>query len=1798
MLAKDLILEVKERISHMKNFTRWVLLASIAVAVSAVVFTFGPVASSQSSRKGERSKVNPKTTERRGLENYDIRVRRADEAETAVAPKKGATTTLSIDTQKPAVATQRQREAAAAVQQSMRTAEQQLAARLPNLKVNYNETLRVPEIVKVDGAGVLASAASESRESTLRTFVSENAALYGLSRAQAAQLVRFSDYENPAGNLAFVELEQQINGIPVFQGYVRGVLTKEGQLVRTVSLIAPGLNASTLSTTPKLNPAEAVAAGIQSINLKVDGSLNVLDSAADGHSHLVSRGPLTEDTKASLMYFPVVPGHAVLAYAMTLWEPVDAYYVFVDANTGQLLWRKNISQDQQQPYTYNVYDNDSPTPADPVRSSLISPTNTTSTEPQAPGISRTDLTRISESPFDNLGWIPDTAGPNAPTTGNNVDAGLDIAAPNGIDAGGRATATNYIFKFDYRPQGSTDPVGSTSTSDPNFRFGVVTNLFFTTNRYHDMIYNYGFTEAARNFQQDNFGRGGLGGDPVRAEAQDSSGTNNANFQTPADGQLPRMQMYLFTSGGGRDGSLDHEIVWHELTHGTSNRLHANGSGLNSDTAGGMGEGWSDFYALSMLQQLTPDGDDGQRLYGTGAYATANYYRTIRRFPYAVKAAVAANGKPHNPLTFADTDPAQINVNDAAFPVSPGQANEVHNLGEVWCTALVEMRGKLIAKLGFANGTNRTLQIVTDGMKLDPANPTMLDGRDSILAADCAGFTGFDELDIWEAFRIRGMGFRAATSGIHVTENFESPNLRLENVSAAEVAGSGNGNGVIDPGETVRLTIPLTNILCAHNADNTTATISPGGGSANYGTVTPGATETRTIDYTVPATTACGAAIPVTITVNSTLGPINYTYYLNIGQPSALQTFENFDSVPAPLLPAGWTTQRTGAGMPWVTSTVNPDTPPNDAFTTNPTNAGVSELISPVFPVNTGLARLSFRNLYNLEDGFDGMSLQIKIGSAAFQDIIAAGGSFVSGGYNGETNDGGAWTGLSAGTTASPAYITSVVNLPPSANGQNVQLKWRVVGDANTIAPGQSGARIDTIRIATTADNCTPFGVNNVSISGRVTDGNGVGVGGIQVTLSGSTSATRTTAADGSYSFINLVQGGTYTVAPTSPNYEYTPPSRTYTNLNFDVTDANFTAILAASISGRVTTDNGAQGIDGITITLTGTESRTTVTAGGGFYSFPNLTRGGNYTVTPSGGQNNTFTPPSRTYNNVQGPITGADFVAVENLACNAIGSPVSGQIAAGDPTQAQRTFRGGTPSDCGGRPFPGYNADPTPVARRYDQYTYVNSSASPICVKVTVRADAAIHSVAYLGAFNPADVGLNYLGDLGVAYTPNTEASYSFTVPAGATYVIVIHEITPNTPATINYTFVQCSTPTAPPPNPTPRLAQPGEVLITEFRQSVGSTTSSDEYIELYNNTDATISINGYAIALFNSTFGGDVFLTLPAGTTIPRRGHLLIANVAAGGYSLSNYAGPDITHANANLQQDNQGCGLIDASRTVMIDSVGFRGNSGNLPYIEGNGLTPTSGARPNVQHAYVRKVSGASSFPQDTGDNAADFQLVSVTAAVFNATAANGGPIQSILGAPGPENRSSPIERSVFAQPNLLDPTAPAGGGENRRRLGCGAPNTPPCSVNTSSYGWLSIRRKVTNTSGASITRLRFRIVDITTLGSPGSGPTQADLRAVSSTQMVVTVNGTPTTVEGTTLEQPTLSATPTPPPSPSPTPTPFPEFNGGLGGGLNNSLSVGSITLATPLLNGQTVNVQFLLGVQREGAFRFAVNVEAIP
>ena len=305
----------------------------------------------------------------------------------------------------------------------------------------------------------------------------------------------------------------------------------------------------------------------------------------------------------------------------------------------------------------------------------------------------------------------------------------------------------------------------------------------------------------------------------------------------------------------------------------------------------MGEGWGDFYGLSLLSQ---PGDDPHGIYAVGGYSTLqivagftdNYYYGIRRFPHATMSTVGANGKPHNPLTFADIDPTQINVTDGAFPRGPigsAAAFQVHNIGEVWCAALWEVRARIIDRMGFA-GNQRMLQLVTDGMKLDPVNPTLLDGRNSILAANCAS-GGQDELDIWAGFAARGMGFSASAvspSSSSVVEAFDMPNLNLGAVTISDDSCPPS-DGFADPGETLTLNIPLSNPFCATPGTGVTISVD-GGAPVSYGDIPAGTTASQGVPFTVPMAAVCGSQLAVNVAITSSLGTVTRTFNLQIGRP--------------------------------------------------------------------------------------------------------------------------------------------------------------------------------------------------------------------------------------------------------------------------------------------------------------------------------------------------------------------------------------------------------------------------------------------------------------------------------------------------------------------------------------------------------------------------------------------------------------------------------------------------------------------------------------------------------------------------------------------------------------------------------------------------------------------------------------------------------------------------------------------------------------------------------------------------
>ena len=288
------------------------------------------------------------------------------------------------------------------------------------------------------------------------------------------------------------------------------------------------------------------------------------------------------------------------------------------------------------------------------------------------------------------------------------------------------------------------------------------------------------------------------------------------------------------------------------------------------------------------------------------------------------------------------------------------------------------------------------------------------------------------------------------------------------------------NGVIDPDETVIVAFTLmnsgnmatTNLIATLLATNG---VTAPGSPQTYGVlVASGGTATQPFTFT--AAGACGGTLTATLQLQdgaSSLGTVTNTFTL--GQwVSVTPLTQTFDSVTAPALPPGWTTTNSGAQALWVTSTGARDTSPNAAFTAGANSVGVNELVSPAFPVYSAAARLSFRNNYNLQTGSstgrDGGVLEIKIGTNAFTDILAAGGAFISNGYVRAigTNRGNPLGGRQAWTGNSGGFLTTIATLPAAAAGQTIQLKWRCGTDNSG---SSTGWYVDTISVTDGYYNC-------------------------------------------------------------------------------------------------------------------------------------------------------------------------------------------------------------------------------------------------------------------------------------------------------------------------------------------------------------------------------------------------------------------------------------------------------------------------------------------------------------------------------------------------------------------------------------------------------------------------------------------------------------------------------------------------------------------------------------------------------
>ncbi len=386
------------------------------------------------------------------------------------------------------------------------------------------------------------------------------------------------------------------------------------------------------------------------------------------------------------------------------------------------------------------------------------------------------------------------------------------------------------------------------------------------------------------------------------------------------------------------------------------------------------------------------------------------------------------------------------------------------------------------------------------------------------------------------------------------------------------------NNAIDPVENVTVSYAIQNVGGGATT-NLVATLQATGGVTspsgpqNYGAIPPGATVSRNFSFTSAG--SCGDTITLTFQLQdgaTNFGTVAVTYVLGPLVVSPTTFTQNFDGVVAPAFPAGWTTAQSGAAPLWATTTSFSDTAPNSAATTGVPTPGDNSLTSPIIAIPTApgfgtnpTVQLSFRINHNTEGGFDGGVLEISINGGAFADIVTAGGSFFSGGYNstlGPTDH--VLSGRQGWSGNSNGFFTSVVNLPPASFGQNAQLRWRSAYDTGTTS---SGIRVDTISIFPVTRICCAPSAAPALISGRVTTVDGAPLPGVTMNLGGPISTRVITDSNGNYSFNNVDANNFYTVTPTLVNYHFGPESRSFTLLA-NVTDAVFTATRDAVISGN------------------------------------------------------------------------------------------------------------------------------------------------------------------------------------------------------------------------------------------------------------------------------------------------------------------------------------------------------------------------------------------------------------------------------------------------------------------------------------------------------------------------------------------------------------------------------------------------------------------------------------------------------
>ncbi len=391
------------------------------------------------------------------------------------------------------------------------------------------------------------------------SLVQRNAAAIGISNTHLKDVMISKAYHDPTLDADLIYLQQSYLGLPVFNS-IKSIAFKADKVTSaTGSFISTTANKAPKSANATVKPNEAILFAAKYVNLSAPQNKAAIKSEANGQkAEFDGLGISQENITTELMWVATSENQLELSWQVKIvpFKTSDYWLINVNAITGKVSGKINLTvncswdKDVEHEGEYlseniepNQFQKLAPPPAISSAAYRVLPFPIES--PTYGSFSLVNDPWLLAGAGNNsgsLGWHNDGATEYNITRGNNVWSKEDRAGDNettiGVSTTSSTAAPNYTFNDIFNP--TTSVVGSANQK------AAITNLFYWNNIVHDITYQYGFDEVSGNFQNDNQSRGGTGGDYVLADAQDGSGSNNANFNTPVDGSRPRMQMFLFS----------------------------------------------------------------------------------------------------------------------------------------------------------------------------------------------------------------------------------------------------------------------------------------------------------------------------------------------------------------------------------------------------------------------------------------------------------------------------------------------------------------------------------------------------------------------------------------------------------------------------------------------------------------------------------------------------------------------------------------------------------------------------------------------------------------------------------------------------------------------------------------------------------------------------------------------------------------------------------------------------------------------------------------------------------------------------------------------------------------------------------------------------------------------------------------------------------------------------------------------------------------------------------------------------